>query len=263
MPPPHTRARLSGFASALAARLPGTWHSEIESYPAFEDQFPVAERIWDFGPSQSAPLDVHLEHAAVLHGFDGQQLYVMARPRCPHQFLVAPLQPDGFRPHHFAGVDEPCGISVPRDPVRAAAAVTRRVMPRFQRALDAVRDNARIRPEPPHRPPAAKADRTLTLVWYPDGAVGAPSASVPKEMRGTLFGCRFQYDPHQAAFVLPTSYSPAERALLVQLATQRLMAEGIGVNFRRAAPPAPRPPRPAAATLGAPPSAGQPSAPRR
>ncbi|MFI2204632.1 hypothetical protein ACH47Z_28370 [Streptomyces sp. NPDC020192] len=189
----------------------------------------------------------------------------MARHRYPHQFLVAPLKPAGFREHHFRGVDEPNGISVPRDPVRAAATVTRRVLPRVQRALEAVEDNARVQPEPPHRPPAAKADRTLTLVWYPDGAVGAPSESVPKDIRATLFGCRFQYDPHQAAFVLSTYYSPAERALLVRLAVQRLMAEGIGVDVRRAAPPAPAAlaTRPAAATLGAPPCAGPPSATRR
>ncbi|MEV5878056.1 hypothetical protein AB0L75_28285 [Streptomyces sp. NPDC052101] len=265
MPPPHTRAALSDFASALARRLPGAWHSELESYPAFEDQFPLADQIWDCGPAASAPLDWDLEHAARLHGPGDQHLYVMARPRYPHQFLVAPLKPARFRQHHFRGVDEPNGISVPRDPVRAAAAVTRRVLPHYQQALAAVEDNARTQPEPPHRPPAAQADRTLTLVWYPDGAVGAPSESVPKEMRATLFGCRFQYDPHQAAFVLSTYYSPAERALLVQLAVQRLMAEGFGVDFRRAAPPTPATPagRPLTAVHSTPPPATPASAARR
>ncbi|WP_371649055.1 hypothetical protein [Streptomyces mirabilis] len=52
----------------------------------------------------------------------------------------------------------------------------------------------------------------------------------------TLFGCNFQYRPNEFAFVLPASYSSKERALLVQLAAQRLTLQGIGVNFRRAAP---------------------------
>ncbi|MCZ0997572.1 hypothetical protein O1M63_04540 [Streptomyces mirabilis] len=78
--------------------------------------------------------------------------------------------------------------------------------------------------------------------------MGAPYDAVPEQARMTLFGCHFQYRPNEFAFVLPASYSAKERALLVQLAAQRLMAEGIGVNFRRATPLPPPLPASAAAS---------------
>ncbi|MFG2703198.1 hypothetical protein [Streptomyces sp. NPDC048386] len=73
-------------------------------------------------------------------------------------------------------------------------------------------------------------------MWYPDGVVGAPYDSVPQQARMTLFGCGFQYNTHEFAFVLPASHAPAGRALLLQHAIRRLMAQGIGVNFRQAQP---------------------------
>jgi hypothetical protein len=60
---------------------------------------------------------------------------------------------------------------------------------------------------PPHRPTAPEATQTLTLIWYPDGVVDAPYESVPEDARTVLYGCRFQYSPHESAFVLPASCS--------------------------------------------------------
>ena len=224
MPTPRTTF-LSAFAAALAERLPGTWTSEYHRHPTYEDQLPIIERLWDAGHVDYI-VSQGTDHGAVLNGPDGQQLYLVDRPRYRHQFVVAALEPEGFKTHQIS-------------PVRAAAAVTRRLLPRYQAALDTVRDNVLVQPEPPYRRPAPEAAQTLTLVWYPDGVVGAPYDAVPEQARMTLFGCRFQYRPNEFAFVLPASYSAKERALLVQLAAQRLMAEGIGVNFRRAAPPTP------------------------
>ncbi|MGC0405286.1 hypothetical protein RKD27_007930 [Streptomyces sp. SAI-126] len=238
MPAPRPTS-LPLFAAALAERLPGTWTSEYHRHRTYPDQFPTVERLWDVGHVDYIVSQYVLGHDAVLDGPDGQQLYVTDRPLYRHQFVVAALEPEVFKTHQISPVREPNGIAVLNDPVRAAAAVTRRLLPRYQAALDTVRDNALVQPEPPYRRPAPEVAQTLTLVWYPDGVVGAPYDAVPEQARMTLYGCRFQYRPNESAFVLPASYSPKERALLVQLAAQRLMAEGIGVNFRRAAPLSP------------------------
>ncbi|MFC8198932.1 hypothetical protein ACFUTV_26580 [Streptomyces sp. NPDC057298] len=121
---------------------------------------------------------------------------------------MAPLEPEGCKTHQISPVREPNGIAVPNDPARAAAAVTRRVLPRYRAALDAVRHNAFGQPEPPHHKPAPEVAQTLTLVWYPDGVVGEPYDSVPEEARMTLFGCNFQSSPNEFAFVLPPPTAP-------------------------------------------------------
>ncbi|WP_172386627.1 hypothetical protein [Streptomyces sp. MNP-20] len=73
----------------------------------------------------------------------------------------APLAPDkGLKSHHFHGVDEPNGIKVSNDPLRAAVAVSRRVLPRYQRALAAVHHNAQAQPEPPLRPAPPRSTRS-------------------------------------------------------------------------------------------------------
>ncbi|MGW4345320.1 hypothetical protein ACWEL8_09610 [Streptomyces sp. NPDC004690] len=144
------------------------------------------------------------------------------------------------------------------DPIRAAAQVTRRVLPRYVEALGAVRDTARVEPTPPYQAAPQEASESLTLVWYPDGALGAPYTSVPSAARPALFSAGFQYDAHQGAFVLPTTYAPEVRAVLVQQAVRRLVANGIGVDFRRAATTVRTPPPARAAAPGARrPSAGQ------
>ncbi|MEU3529091.1 hypothetical protein AB0E62_35430 [Streptomyces sp. NPDC038707] len=188
---------------------------------------------------------------------------MIPRPRSSGQYLVAPLKPDGVRPRHFSGIDGPNGISVPDDPVRAAAQVTRRVLPHYTDVLAAVRDKVRLQPDPPHRPTAPEVTESLTLIWYPDGVVGAPYDSVPATARPVLYQCCFQYSPDEAAFVLPASYNAETRALLLHSVLLKLTAQGMGVNFRHAAPTLPAPSRTTAPALGAPPAPKQPPAARR
>ncbi|GAA3898346.1 hypothetical protein GCM10023084_58570 [Streptomyces lacrimifluminis] len=57
----------------------------------------------------------------MLNGPDDAQLSVTARPRHPHQFLVAALKPQGVKRHNVSVVADPMGISVTDDPVRACA----------------------------------------------------------------------------------------------------------------------------------------------
>ncbi|MFB6517338.1 hypothetical protein [Streptomyces sp. NPDC056401] len=242
---PTARADLSLFASALAARLPGQWTSEYQQHPTYPDQFATIERLWDRGHVEYIVSQYVLGHEAVLHGPDGQHLYVTDRPLRPGQFVVAPLGPD-IEPHHFVGVEEPNGIAVPNDPVRAAAHIARRLLPRYEAARDAVGRSLVDQPEPPHREAPPQVDQTLTLTWYEDGALGAPYKDVPEEARETLYVHGFQYLPHQAAFLLPASYGEADRAVRIQAVALRLVAHGIGVNLRHATPTVTLPPRPPA-----------------
>ncbi|OIJ91631.1 hypothetical protein [Streptomyces colonosanans] len=233
-----TRTDLSDFASGLAARLPGAWSSEYQRHARYEDQLPLAEQLWDVGHVDYIVSQYVLTHDAVLHGPDSQRLYVSDRPRHPHQFVIAPLVPDknGIKPHHFAGVEEPNGIVVPNDPARAAAQVSRRVLPRYEQALAAVLNNAVDKPDPPHRPAPPRVAQVLTLTLYSDGALGAPYESVPPDARMALYAHGFQYHPHQAAFLLPTAYGVSDRALRVHAVVQQLTTKGIGVNLRHPAP---------------------------
>jgi hypothetical protein len=230
---------LSAFANALAERLPGTWttnHEHIDNYAHTS----LSYRVWDNGHIDWATDFSRTVDVVLLNGPDSQQLVVFERPvGRGNEFLVAPMEPTGFKIHQVSGVDEPNGIVVPGDPLRAAADVTRRVLPRYQAALEAVRHNADIQPEPPHRKPAPEPAQNLTLIWYPDGVVGAPYKSVPRDAYDVLYSCSFQYRPHEAAFALPASYSRAERALFLHAAVRLLTAQGIGVNFRHATPAAP------------------------
>ncbi|MFB8352969.1 hypothetical protein [Streptomyces niveus] len=150
---------LSGFAAALAARLPGTWTSHYHQHATYRNQFTLGNRVWDLGHVHWAVSGFVLRHDAELHGPRGQRLYIIERPLKPGQFLVTPLQPSA-EIDYFDDVDEPNGIAVPGDPARAAAAVTRRLLPRYQHALAAVRRNSATartgQPTPStHRPPPA------------------------------------------------------------------------------------------------------------
>ncbi|NEC67015.1 hypothetical protein [Streptomyces sp. SID9727] len=238
---PPARTDLNAFATDLAFRLPGIWNSEYHHHAAYKDQFPLANQVWDHGHVNWVVSEFVLTHDAVLHGPDGRRLYITDRPLHPHQFVVAPLEPDDahLKPHHFVGVDEPNGIAVPNDPVRASTRIARRLLPQYERALQTVRRNAAEQPEPPHRPAPPQVAQVVTLTWYDDGALGAPYGSVPEQARMTLYAHGFQYHPHQAAFLLPAAYGEDGRALRIQAVAHRLAAQGIGVNLRHSAPDMP------------------------
>ncbi|WP_326613525.1 hypothetical protein OG949_35160 [Streptomyces scopuliridis] len=144
----HRPTDLSSFAAALAGRLPGPWISHYHQHSVYSEQFALGHTVWDLGHVHWAVSEFVLRHDAELSGPHGQRLYVIERPLKPGQFLVAPLQPR-IALQHFDGVDEPNGIAVPGDPARAAAAVARRLLPRYQHALAVVRRQA--------GPPAARA----------------------------------------------------------------------------------------------------------
>ncbi|MEU6192337.1 hypothetical protein [Streptomyces sp. NPDC047061] len=234
MPAPR-QASLALVAAALAERLPGMWTSEYHRHRTYADQFPTVERLWDLGHVDHIVSQYVLGHDAVLTGPDGEQLY---------------HRPAQLPPPVRGGSAGTLGRHTPPDLRGARAERHRRPQPPGARrrshhpaSTAPLRDRRGRRPrqgldqpEPPHRQPASEVARTLTLVWYPDGVVGAPYDSVPEEAYMTLFDRHFQYRPNESAVVLPASYSAGEQAVLVQLAAQRLMLKSIGVNFRRAVP---------------------------
>ncbi|MFE3249926.1 hypothetical protein [Streptomyces sp. NPDC059209] len=163
------RTYMSGFAAALAARLPGTWNRRYHQHTAYTQQFALAHQVWDLRHVHWAVTKFVLRHDAELNGPRRQRLYVIERPLKPGQFLVAPLQP-GPTLSHFGGVDEPNGIAVLGDPASAAAAVTRRLLPRYHRALVTVRrDNVTARTGQP-------APSTPNTVPLADGLPTHPSS---------------------------------------------------------------------------------------
>lgn len=116
------------------------------------------------------------------------------------------------------------------DPVRAAAAITRRLLPRYARAAEAVREQARRRPAPPAHRQAPAETSAVTLVRYEDGLLGAPY--VPAEARDTLYLTGFQYVPNQGAFLLRSESGPVATAVRIQVLADRLAKLGIGLNYR-------------------------------
>ncbi|AJC55060.1 hypothetical protein [Streptomyces sp. 769] len=234
---------LASFARHLADRLPGTWSSSYHRHASPRDQADLGQRVWDIGTVLWAVTEISLEQDAVLTGPDEQQLFIVHRPHHPRQFLIAPLAPGGFADHHFEEAAEPNGIAVSDDPARAAAAVTRRLLPRYAGALDALR-TAAARPDPPPGP--AQIPGVVQLSWNADGTVTTPMSHVPVDVRHVFFLHGFQYRPTRGNFVLP-AYGHSAQALRIQAVASHLGDRGIGVRLRNvpdnapALPPARQP----------------------
>ncbi|MFB7645661.1 hypothetical protein ACFC0S_00235 [Streptomyces sp. NPDC056084] len=184
MTPPQ--ADLPAFATALADRLPGTWTCDYQRHTQYADQFPRTAQLWDTGHVEHLVSRYVLNHDAVLHGPADQRLYVTERPGWPHQFVIAPLTParPDIEPHRYDAITEPHGIAVPKDPARAAARVIRRLLPRYEQALQTVLANTA---DLPGGIQPAAAPHTARRTPPPDqgtGRVGAVTSQNPP-VRGT------------------------------------------------------------------------------
>ncbi|MFI0722633.1 hypothetical protein [Streptomyces sp. NPDC021224] len=135
----HSPSRLEAFSEALAYRLPGPWNAVAKAHFAYSPAYvDVIDRLWDNGPVERALQRFTPDRAALLNGPSGERLVVLAAPQRPGRFLVAALAPPGIdgslRADHT-----PRDIAVSGDPVRAAADVDRRLLPRYRQAVEAVR----------------------------------------------------------------------------------------------------------------------------
>ncbi|MDX2826585.1 hypothetical protein PV416_37330 [Streptomyces ipomoeae] len=117
---------LTGFAAALGEHLPGRWQPGPASHIAAQEA--GSHRIWHSGPLAYAAFDAADVQRCVLTSPYGLQLYVLPRPHRAGQLLVLPMLPAGCQQEHMKGLPHPHGIAVPTNPVRAAAAVRRRML---------------------------------------------------------------------------------------------------------------------------------------
>ncbi|KPI02851.1 hypothetical protein OK074_5001 [Actinobacteria bacterium OK074] len=129
---------LTSFAQELAARIPGRWQADPHPTDMVTD--PASNRLWDSGPL--AHISVTTGQRCVLTSPHGLQLYVVDLPDRRREFIVAPLLPAGIRHHHTRGVIAPRAITVPADPVRAAARVRQRQLFAYRVAAAKARTQA-------------------------------------------------------------------------------------------------------------------------
>ncbi|WP_338932715.1 hypothetical protein WEB32_30320 [Streptomyces netropsis] len=226
------RADLAAFATALAERLPGTWTSQHRPHATYPDQFSIAEDLRDMGHAQWAVSEFVLNHDAVLNGPDGMRLYVIDRPLNQHEFIVAALAPPGLESRLFHGVQEPNGITVGTDPVRAAATVARRLLPRYEEALAHVRHRAAQ-----EQAAATRRAARVSFAWQADGTLTAttehPGAIEHLERSG------FGPDPREPdTFALPSTLAVTERD--ERLRTVALQLGGLGADVSIGHAPTPR-----------------------
>ncbi|MFJ9446726.1 hypothetical protein ACIRRH_33435 [Kitasatospora sp. NPDC101235] len=128
---------LAGFTQALAPRLPDQWVSDTVELPTTAARNALHDRLWDLAHADWALGEFRYTSAGVLRGPAGRELLVLPRP-FPHtgQYIVAPLLPAVFgRTTDDVEHLSPHGIAVSPDPARAAAAVTARLLPRYDSAL--------------------------------------------------------------------------------------------------------------------------------
>ncbi|MFE3329019.1 hypothetical protein [Streptomyces sp. NPDC059176] len=246
MPSRPDRADLAAFARALAERLPdGPWTTTYTRHGNYPDQIHTTAALWDAGAVGYAASNFVLGHQAILARLDGSRLLIFERPFRPQQFMIGALEPEASPDDAFYQVAEPNGIATPDEPVRAAAQVARRLLPRFEAALRQVRHNT-THPVP-RRPAPAVIPAKVSMAWYPDGAVGAVTGQA--DAVGLLYSYGFQYHPYHQMFLLPASYGDREQIARIQAVSQQLAGIGIGVTVRpapTASAPAARPARPPA-----------------
>ncbi|WP_441247375.1 hypothetical protein [Kitasatospora sp. McL0602] len=130
--PTVQRADLLEFSRTLTAHLPG-WTGRTHDITLGEHHAELHQEVWDLGIMDDAFEQFVLHEAAVLTGPNGARAVVVHRPDHRDRFLVGALQPTGI-PVQLLGPPAPMAISVSRDPVRAAAEVRQRFLPRFEQA---------------------------------------------------------------------------------------------------------------------------------
>jgi hypothetical protein len=122
---------LGDIASAVAARLPGSWEATIERFPQRSDQNDFASWLWDAGPLLSTLQNYRVPCAAILRDGAGTELLLVQRP-WDGQYLAGALLPS---PDHLnATASAPPSVNAPTAP-GLAASIGVRLLPQYERAV--------------------------------------------------------------------------------------------------------------------------------
>ncbi|WP_042366779.1 hypothetical protein [Streptacidiphilus neutrinimicus] len=144
-------ADLTTFGADLATRLDGDWTSRAVDTTERSINNRLLEAVWDEALAHWALMDFVQRDAAILHGLNGERVLLLHRPlarRGRHELIAVGLKPPGAAEDSFDGIDEPHGVAIPADPARAAAAVSRRLLPRYRVALERWNSTYGETPEP-------------------------------------------------------------------------------------------------------------------
>lgn len=125
---------LAEFARAMAGHLPGRWKVDLPPMDTSFQQIELTDRIWDEGHLYWLAVECVVDRAAVLTGPQSTELIVVDRSYGRKPFMVGALIPPKADPE-LGPHDAPNGVSVPRDPARAADRVARRLLPAYRRAV--------------------------------------------------------------------------------------------------------------------------------
>ncbi|MFF5491338.1 hypothetical protein [Streptomyces virginiae] len=138
-------AALETFTAELAPRLGLAWSHRVLPTPYRWSH--ADDRLWEMEEGvlwRALHQDGdHQRARAFLTHAHGLQLYVVQRPHRPGEFLVGALLPAGV--FEYDTTPHPQAVSVPSDPVRAAAAVRRRLLPYYRLASTRVASGTRFK----------------------------------------------------------------------------------------------------------------------
>ncbi|NEB88990.1 hypothetical protein G3I43_33220 [Streptomyces anulatus] len=160
---------------------------------------------------------------SVITSFAGHQLYLTPRPGHGDHFVVAPLLPAGTERAHTDGVPAPRGISVPADPVKAAALIRRRLLLNFRLAAMKAQSNTSSGPEIP-----------VTITLDPNGRPDVLVANA-RGLYELLGREGLLLDPATGRCRLPESVrEPSEVGWRTNRAVRKLVHLGFSVTTRLA-----------------------------
>ncbi|MFF2657350.1 hypothetical protein ACFVUH_08285 [Kitasatospora sp. NPDC058032] len=190
---------LAAFTEALAARLPGRWTPSTTTLTTSAARNAVHDRLWDLAHASWALQTFVYERGGLLRGPGGRELFVLPRPH-PHtgQYIAAPLLPEVLGSAYDHQALAPHGIAVGADPARAAAAVTDRLLPRYEQALRRMLEHL----DPDADLPATTQDTdppvlrgaVRSLLLLAELRVGDGTADLAETLAGLCDHLRLDYD---------------------------------------------------------------------
>ncbi|MFD3580886.1 hypothetical protein [Streptomyces sp. NPDC058683] len=219
---------ITEFTHALAERLPG-WQPSTSAVPMAGDQ--AGGRMWDSGPLPYTAYEAGAQRTVLTHHW-GLQLYVMPRPHRPGQYLVLPMLPANTSHRHVQGIRAPRGIAVPDDPVRAAAALHRRLLLAYRLAA----------PTPIRRSSPGHLQVHVTLDAHQRPRIRSGYLGANAEL---LAHGGFLLDPVTGECHLPDDLSPEQIRSHLIISLQRLRHQNFHITLHssdgtRTHPPLPR-----------------------